>query len=393
MNVETLRLGKERSAIRELFEYGIARKKEIGEENVFDFSIGNPGIPAPPCVKEEIERLLCEVPAEDLHGYTSAPGLFSARKAVSDYIGRTFGVPSSPDLVYMTCGASASLAISFKAMCEEGDEVILLAPFFPEYAVFVKSAGGVPVTVQTDGRFRPDPAAIERAITGKTRALLVNSPNNPSGAVYTEEEFRAIAEVLRRKSAEIGRTIFLVADEPYRELCFTERAPVYPMSVYENTLVLYSFSKSLSLAGERIGYIAVSPKCDGAEELFFSVCGAGRSLGYVCAPALFQRVIERCLGKVTDVSYYRENRDLLLHALRADGFACIEPEGAFYLFVKAPKGDAAEFAERAKRHELLVVPSDSFGSKGYVRVSYCVKREIAVRSLPAFAALAEEYGL
>ena len=383
-------LGKERSAIRELFEYGNARKKQIGEENVFDFSIGNPSVPAPACVEDEIVRLLRTEPAEKLHGYSSAAGLPAVRKAVASYIQTAFGVPMSEDLVYMTCGASASLVVALSALLRAGEEVVVPVPYFPEYAVFVDAAGGKLVPVSTDERFHLDLGAIERAIGERTRAVLVNSPNNPTGAVYAEEEMRALGEILAKKSAEYGAPVFLVADEPYRELVYGE-PPVYPMAVYKDTVVLYSFSKSLSLAGERIGYIAVSPQCGHADELFAAVCGAGRAHGYVCAPVLFQRVAAACLGMVSDVGAYRANRDLLYTALSDMGYACIVPEGAFYLFVKTLEPDAKAFAEQAKAHELLLVPSDSFGVEGYVRVSYCVARETIERSLPAFAALYAHY--
>ncbi len=385
-----LKLGEERSAIRELFEYGSARKREIGEDNVFDFSIGNPSVPAPACVREEIARLLTEMPPETLHGYSSAPGLPEVRRAVAQYIETAFGVPMSASLVYMTCGASASLVAALSAILQEGEEVIVPAPFFPEYAVFVRTAGGKLLPVPTDKSFHLDLTAIERAIGSRTRAVLVNSPNNPTGAVYGEGEMRALGELLRRKSAQFGAPIYLVADEPYRELTYGAK-PVYPMAVYENTLVLYSFSKSLSLAGERIGYIAVSPRCARAEEVFAAVCGAGRAHGYVCAPTLFQRVVSACLGEVSDVEVYRANRDLLYTSLSDMGYACTVPEGAFYLFVKALEEDAKAFAERAKAHELLLVPSDSFGVRGYVRISYCVPRRTIERSLPAFRALMDDY--
>ncbi len=377
--------GAERSVIRELFEYGNRRKAEIGAENVFDFSIGNPSAPVP----EELERFLQA--NRGGHGYTSAPGLFPVRKAVSDYIRTSFGVPMSEELVYMTCGASSSIVITLTAALNAGEEVIVPAPFFPEYAVFIEEAGGVLVSVPTDENFHLDLGAIGRAITEKTRAILLNSPNNPTGAIYTEAEMYALGRLLDGYSGRPQGPILLLADEPYRELVYGA-APVYPMKVYDHTVVLYSFSKSLSLAGERIGYIAISPQCYGAQELFAAVCGAGRRHGYVCAPALFQRAVASCLGKCADLGMYRANRDLLFGALSDMGYACIVPEGAFYLFVKSPEPDAVAFAERAKKYELLLVPSDSFGVKGYVRISYCVERAVIERSLPAFRALIGEYG-
>ncbi len=392
INQTMKKLGEERSVIRELFEYGNRRKAEIGAEKVFDFSLGNPSVPAPACVQEEIGRLLREVPAEVLHGYTSAPGDPAVREAVATYISAAFGAPMSASYVYMTCGAAASLTVALNALCNPGDEVVVLTPCFPEYLVFIGQAGAKTVEVPTNGAFHLDLPALERAIGRRTKAVVVNSPNNPTGAVYGEEEMRALGGLLLRKSAENGAPVYLLADEPYRELSYGA-PPVYPMNVYGNTLVLYSFSKSLSLAGERIGYIAVSPQCADADGVFAAVCGAGRSLGFVCAPSLFQRAVSACLGKSCDVELYRKNRDLLLSGLTACGFSCIPPEGAFYLFVKSPEPDAKAFCERAKKYELLLVPSDSFGTEGYVRISYCVARSVIERSLPAFGALAKEYGL
>ncbi len=383
-------LGEERSVIRELFEYGNARKAEIGEENVFDFSIGNPSVPAPAIVQDEIKRLIDTTPPEILHGYTSAAGAPAVREAVAAYIQREFGVPVSANLIYMTCGAAASLAITIAALCEEGDEFIVIAPFFPEYRIFVEGAGAKLVVVPSDGRFHLDFEALERAIGPHTKGILLNSPNNPTGAVISEEELRTLTALLEQKSLEKGEPIFLIADEPYRELTYGAAVP-YPMRFYHETIVCYSFSKSLSLAGERIGYIAVSPFACRAGEIAAAVAGAGRKLGYVCAPALFQRVCAASLGKVSDVGEYRKNRDLLYDALTSYGYECVPPEGAFYLFVKALEEDAVAFSERAKKHELLLVPSDSFGVKGYVRISYCVSRSVIEKSLPAFLALYREY--
>ncbi len=383
-------LGKERSVIREIFEYGNARKREIGAENVFDFSLGNPSVPAPACVREEIGRLLSEMPAQKLHGYTSAAGDPAVRAQVADYIEGAFGVPSRADLVYMTCGAAASLTITLNALCEAGDEFVVVAPYFPEYRVFIERAGGRFVSVRADEHFHLDLNALEKAVGERTKAVIINSPNNPTGAVYGEAELKGLAALLKKKSAERGAPVFLIVDEPYRELTYGAVVP-YPARYYADTVTCYSFSKSLSLAGERIGYISVNPACTGAEELFAAVCGAGRALGYVCAPALFQRVCAACLGKSSDVNVYRENRDLLCGALTSYGYDCIPPEGAFYLFVKSPEADAKVFCERAKKYELLLVPSDSFGVEGYVRVSYCVERSVIERSLPAFERLVKEY--
>ncbi len=389
-NQKLQKLGTEHSAIRELFEYGLARKKEIGEENVFDFSLGNPNVPAPACVTEELLRLIGEMPPEKLHAYSSAVGLKEVRAAIAQYIQSSFGVPMSEDLIFMTCGASASLVSVLSALLLPEEEVIVPAPYFPEYALFIEQAGGKMVPVPTDEKFHLDLHAIERAITERTKAILINSPNNPTGAVYTKGELEGLAALLERVNTTRKEPIFLLSDEPYRELCYGEK-PTFPMVVYPHTVVLYSFSKVISLPGERIGYVAVSPACYHAQELFFAVRGAARYHGYVCAPTLFQRVVADCQGVTSDLEVYRRNRDLLYGALSDMGYSCTVPEGAFFLFVKALEPDAKAFCARAKKHELLLVPSDSFGTKGYVRISYCVKGETVERSLPAFRALFEEY--
>ncbi|MDE7158581.1 MAG: pyridoxal phosphate-dependent aminotransferase [Clostridiales bacterium] len=391
INKAMQKLGEERSVIREIFEYGNARKKQIGRENVFDFSIGNPNVPAPACVQNEIARLLSEMPAEELHGYSSAAGLPEVREAVAKYISG-FGVNMRADLVYMTCGAAASLSVALSGLLNAGDEVIVLAPFFPEYKVFIEHAGGVMKQANTNEEFHLALTEIDRAITQRTKAIIINSPNNPTGAVYNKEELKALAALLTKRSKERNTRIFLIADEPYRELVYGADVP-YAMNFYADTVVCYSFSKSLSLAGERIGYAAVNPDMVGANDVFAALCGAGRALGYICAPTLFQRVCAKCLGQSSDVSIYNENRKLLYGALTKMGFDCVKPEGAFYLFMKTPEPDAKAFCERAKKYELLLVPSDSFGVEGHVRISYCVKRETIERSLPAFEKLAKEYNL
>ena len=390
---QTMRhLGEERSVIREIFEYGNARKKEIGEENVFDFSLGNPSVPAPPEVNAEIARLIADMPPVKLHGYTSAAGAPEVRAAVAAYLQTQFGAPVSASRVYMTCGAAASLTISLAAMSEAGDEFVVVAPCFPEYRVFIERAGGKVVEAQAAADFHLDLAALARAVGSRTKAVILNSPNNPTGAVYGREELAALAALLAEKSAERGAPVYLIADEPYRELTYGAEVPCL-LNIYPDTVLCYSFSKSLSLAGERIGYIAVPDGCTDADALFAAVCGAGRALGYVCAPALFQRVAAKCLGKSGDIAAYRENRDLLWNALRTYGFECVPPEGAFYLFVRSPEPDAKAFCARAKKYELLLVPSDSFGVPGYVRISYCVAKETIQSALPAFEKLAKEYGL
>lgn len=390
MNEKMRRLGEERSAIRELYEYGL-RQKELGEENVFDFSLGSPSVPTAECVQREIGRLLKETPPEILHGYTSAAGLYSAREAVAAQLKRDYGARISAEHIYLTCGAAASLTAAFHALAEAGDEFVVVSPYFPEYRVFIEGAGGRCVEAKADARFHLNFSALESAIGKNTRAVVINSPNNPTGAVYTAEEIDELSRLLQRKSREKGSPVYLISDEPYRELTYGVAAP-FPANAYENTLVCYSFSKSLSLAGERIGYLAVNDRCAEADALFSAVCGAARSLGFVCAPSLFQRVAEKCVGQTADFGAYRQNRALLLQSLSDMGYAVVPPEGAFYLFVKSPEADAKAFSERAKRYGLLLVPSDSFGVTGYVRISYCVPEERIRRALPAFRALLEEYG-
>ena len=393
-NQKMFGLGSKRSIIREIFEYSKARAAEIGAEKVFDFSLGNPNVPAPAEVNDTIRELLDTENSVLLHGYTSAQGDAGVRKIIADRINEKFGVGISPNLIYMTCGAAASLSICLKAVIEEGegDECIVFAPFFTEYRVFIENAGGKIVVSQPEEKtFQVDIADFESKITPSTKAVIVNSPNNPSGVVYSEETVKALCEVLQRKSKEYGKVIYLIADEPYRELVYSDVKVPYLMNYYSNTLVCYSFSKSLSLPGERIGYIAVSPTMEDGSNIYLAVCGAGRSLGYVCAPSLFQQVIARCIDAKVNVEAYRENRDLLYNNLTAYGYECVKPDGAFYLFVKALEDDAYAFYERAKTHEILVVPCDDFGVKGYVRIAYCTSKQTVLGALPAFEALAKEY--
>lgn len=394
MNERMRKWGASGSVIRKIAEYGKMRKAEIGEENVFDFSIGNPSVPAPEKIKNDLIELLRTQPPQNLHGYTAAQGDPGVRKAIADYLNETYGAGLSWDLIYLTAGSSASLTVSLTAILNPGDEVILLAPYFTEYTVFIERAGGIPVPVMCNTEtFQPDFDALESAIGKKTRAMIVNFPNNPTGAVLTEENANRLAELLKRKSAELGSEIYLISDEPYRELVYEDIRVPYLTRYYDRTLVCYSISKSLSLPGERFGYLAVSPKMPEAKDLFDAVCGAGRALGFICAPSLFQYLIPKCLGKTSDFTVYKTNRDLLWKSLTKFGFTGCAPKGAFYFFMKSPEPDAKAFCERAKKRELLFVPSDDFGCPGYVRISYCVSTEQVKRSLPAFEALAKEYGL
>ena len=385
-------LGSHRSVIRDLFEFGKKRAAEVGADKVYDFSLGNPNVPAPDGVKEAAERLLAMPDNTVLHGYTSAQGDAEVRKAVADNINARFGAGVSPDFIYMTCGAAASLTVTLNALYEDGDEFILLAPFFPEYSVFVKAAGGTPVVVPFDEKtFAPDLSALEKAVTPRTKGIIVNSPNNPSGTVYTRKTLDGIVSLLERKSAEYGRKIVLIADEPYRELVYDDIEVPYLPNLYPDTVVCYSYSKSLSLPGERIGYIAISPRMTEKENVYAAVCGAGRALGYVCAPSMFQRVAAACVNERPDITAYRRNRDLIYSALTEMGYDCVHPDGAFYLFVRSPEPDANAFSERAKTFGLLIVPGDTFGAPGYVRISYCVGRDMIERALPAFRDLINTY--
>ncbi len=393
-NEKMFGLGSKRSIIREIFEYSKARAKEIGAENVYDFSLGNPSVPAPSEVNETISELLKTESSVLLHGYTSAQGDFGVREAIAGNIKERFGVDMPSNLIYMTCGAAASLSICLKAVFDEksSEECIVFAPFFTEYRVFIENAGGkIVVSQPKEKNFQVDIEDFESKINENTKAVIVNSPNNPSGVVYTEETIKAICEVLKKKSKEYGKVIYLIADEPYRELVYSGVNVPYLMNYYDNTLVCYSYSKSLSLPGERIGYIAVNPKMQDAMNIYLCVCGAGRSLGYVCAPSLFQQVIKRCLNAKVNIEAYKENRDLLYNNLTEYGYECVKPDGAFYLFVKALEPDAYKFYEKAKNHEILVVPCDDFGVSGYVRIAYCTSKDTVLGALPAFKALAEEY--
>lgn len=390
-NEEMYGLGSKRSAIREIFEYAKKRSAEIGAENVFDFSIGNPSVPAPEAVQNSIQRHLQNTSSVLLHGYTSAQGDQAVRDTIARNYQTRFNVPLSGDDLYMTCGAAASLTITLRALACANDEVIAIAPYFPEYKVFVEGAGMKFVPVPSDAKtMLPDFSALEQAIGKHTKAVIINSPNNPSGVVYGGETLQRIGEILKAKSQEYGAPVYLISDEPYRELTYGEKRVESPFRYYNETFVCYSYSKSLSLPGERIGYIAVNPAMSNAEALYACICGAGRALGYVCAPALFQRVVADCDGMTADTEVYKRNRDLLYEALTAYGFTCIYPEGAFYLFMKAEGESAQAFCEQAKKHELLLVAGDGFGASGWVRIAYCVQTQTILRALPKFKALAEE---
>lgn len=394
INQTMMQLGKKRSVIRDIFEYANSRRAQIGAENVFDFSLGNPNVPAPEIVNRTIRELLDTQDDASLHGYTSAQGAAPVRKAIADNLNERFGTAFHADNLYMTCGAAASLRITLTALSAEGDEVIVFTPYFPEYGVFTSTAGMKLVEVSSDAAtFQIDFEKLGAALTPSTKAVIVNSPNNPSGVVYTEETIRRLSDLLAQREKEYGHPIYLISDEPYRELVYDGIKVPYLTKYYQNTIVCYSYSKSLSLPGERIGYILVPDEVCDSKDLYAAVCGAGRALGYVCAPSMMQQVVAKATGQVADLNIYRENRDLIYNALTQYGFTCIHPDGAFYLFMKSPVADAGAFCEKAKDFDLLLVPADSFGTPGFVRIAYCVSTEMIRNSLPAFKKLAESFGL
>ena len=389
---KTMKWGKSRNCIRELFEYGAVRKAQIGVENVFDFSLGNPSIPTPECIKESMIRILTEQNPLAVHGYTSAPGRQSLRKAIADDLNEKYGTALEAGDVFVTCGAAAGLAAFLRGVLMPGDEVITFAPFFPEYTVFTEASGGILVAVPPkEPDFQIDFAAFEAAISEKTRCVIVNSPNNPSGVVLSRESIKGLADIMNAAQEKYGHPIYLLSDEPYRELVYDGIEVPCMMNFYDNTVICYSFSKALSIPDERIGYLAVSDKMAERSEVNFAIAGASRALGHINAPSLMQQVIEECLDATADISKYKENRDILYNGLTELGYTCVKPDGAFYLFVKAQESDSKAFSERGKAHELLLCPADDFGCPGYIRISYCVDKDMIIRSMPAFKALIAEY--
>lgn len=387
-----LNLGTARSEIREAFAFAQARAAEVGAENVDDFSIGNPSVPAPATVAEAVHKLVDAIDPIKLHGYTPAQGDGQARRALADDLNRRFGTNYTADNFYLTAGAAGALCCALSALSCPGDTFITFAPYFPEYKVFVESAGAELVTVPADIEdFQIDFAAFDQALTPNTKGVIINSPNNPTGVVYSEATIQKLAQVLTEKSKEYGHTIWLISDEPYREIVYRDTPLPWVPNYYPNTLVCYSYSKSLSLPGQRIGYVLVPPQAEDADIVYAAVCGAGRALGYVCAPSLFQLVAAECTGQTADIEIYHKNRDLLLNALRDMGYTCAQPDGAFYLFPRSLEPDARAFCERARKYDLVLVPGDSFGCPGHVRISYCVPTEQIQRALHKFEQLAAEY--
>ena len=387
INEKAYALGANRSCIRDLFEYGRARAAIVGAENVYDYSLGNPSIPAPDYVNQSILEVLAQHDSLTVHGYTSAVGDFATREAIADDLNDRYQAGIRPEDLFIGCGAAPELCAVFSALAVPGGEILAIAPYFPEYKPFAESAGLTFKVVPPDiPAFQIDLDAVEALLRPATQAIIINSPNNPSGTVYTEETLCALGELLKRKSAEYGHPIYIVSDEPYRELTYGCSAPFIP-NIYPDTVVCYSYSKSLSLPGERIGYICVPQQAADGAALYVAIAGAARAMGHVCAPSLWQKVIAKCTHLRPDLDAYDRNRRMLYDALTAMGYEMAQPDGAFYLFIKAPGGDAAAFSEKAKQHDLLVVPGDGFGCPGYFRICYCVKAEMIEKSLPVFEAL------
>lgn len=383
---EMLALGSNRSTIRELFEYGKQRAAVVGAENIYDYSLGNPSVPAPAEVNKAIKEILDSETPISVHGYTSAVGDNATRDAIADNLNRRFGTSYTRENLYLTCGAAASLLCAFRTVIiSEESEIIGIAPFFPEYRAFVESNGGKFTVIPADEEhFQVKFDLLEKAINTNTQAVIINTPNNPSGVVYSEETIIRLAEILDRKSKESGHPIYLISDEPYRELVYSDAGVPFTAKYYKNTIVCYSYSKSLSLPGERIGYVLIPSEADDFTDVYNSIAGAGRSCGYVCAPSLMQKMIAKCADVMPDISSYKKNRDYLYNALTEIGYECADPSGAFYLFVKAPNGNADDFSEIAKKYDLLLVSGSPFGCSTYFRASYCVDYNMIVKSIPAF---------
>lgn len=393
LSKEVLELSKQPSVIRDIFEFGMKRAREVGAENVFDFSIGNPSVPAPKEVDETALQMLREIDSVNIHGYTSNAGDYTVREQVAASLNRRFETNYTGANIFMTIGAAAALGICFRTLTEgPEDEVITFAPFFPEYKAYAQGAGCKLTVIPAEkGTFQMDIEALEATINEHTKAVLINSPNNPTGVVYTEESIQKLAELLERKQKEIGHSIYIITDEPYREIVYDGFEVPFVPNYYKNTLVGYSFSKSLSLPGERVGYIVAPTEAEDFKQLIPAFIAAARLLSYVSVPSLYQKVIGKCVDLTSDISIYQANKDLFYRSLTEMGYECVEPGGAFYLFMKALEDDAKAFCERAKKYDLLLVPSDSFGCEGYVRISYCVPTARIEKALPLFRKLIDEY--
>lgn len=392
LNQTAYSLGANRSCIRDLFEYGRARAAVVGEENVFDYSLGNPSIPSPTAVDEAVRQILLDTPTLQVHGYTSAVGDFATRQAIADDLNRRYDAECRGENFFLGCGAAPELVAVFTALAVPEGELLAIAPYFPEYKPFAQAAGLNFRVVPPDvPEFQIKLDAVEAMLTPHTQAVLINTPNNPSGVVYTQKTLEALGALLTQKSREYGHPIYLISDEPYRELAYGVEVPFVPL-IYPNTVVCYSYSKSLSLPGERIGYIYVPDSAADSRALYAAVAGAARSAGHVCAPSLWQKVIARCAGLRPDLQAYDRNRKALYEGLTAMGYEMAKPDGAFYLFIKAPGGDANAFSEKAKERDLLLVPGDGFGCPGYFRICYCVSYDMIQRSLPVFRALINKSG-
>lgn len=391
VNEKAYQMGAVRSCIRELYEYGRVQAAQVGEENVFDFSLGNPSIPSPAGVNEAIRQLLTDTDSLKLHGYTSAYGDVQTRRAIADDLNDRYGTDIAPEELFIGCGASAELAAVIRALAVPGAEFLAVAPYFPEYRPYVENVGAVFKAISADiPEFQIRPEAVEAAITENTVAIILNSPNNPAGTVYTRQTLENLAAVLTEKSRQYGHSIYIISDEPYRELVYDGAVVSFIPTIYRDTIVCYSYSKSLSLPGERIGYVYVPRQAQDSKALYYAVAGAARMGGHVCAPSLMQKLIARCTHLRPDLQAYDRNRKALYEGLVAAGYQVAKPEGAFYLFVKAPGGDANAFSEKAKKYNVLVVPGDGFGCPGYFRLCYCVSFDTIQRSLPLFEKLIKE---
>ena len=387
----SLALGTSRSCIRELFEYGLRQAAVVGKENVFDYSLGNPSIPSPPEVNQAIISTIQEMDSLDIHGYTPAPGAMPARKAIADDLNARFHTSIRGENIFFTCGAAPALISVIQALAVEGAEIMAIAPFFPEYRPFTEQNGASFVVVPADTKsFQISMEAVEARITPHTQAVIINSPNNPSGVVYTRETLSSLGELLTRKSAEYGHPIYIIADEPYRELVYDGVEVPFIPTIYPNTIVCYSYSKSLSLPGERIGYVCVPDQVEDSADVYAAVAGAARAMGHVCAPSLQQLVVARCASVRPDLEAYDRNRNALYDALISYGYECVKPNGAFYMFVKAPGGSSKAFSDKAKEKNLLLVPGDDFGCPEFFRICTCVSYDMIQRSLPVFKELIED---